>query len=352
VSKDKYVLRERLSDGTVRLTFYSRHGAGVEGGVGARLELDRRRDPPGKSAPIDLKKPGAPDLAKKPKADDAGGRARRPGGLSAEAKAGIEGVFGTGRVFIAGSDEEADEILRAVEDDDGPEPREVFYEGGIHGLARAGFSGLFLEGQLGGFADTLVGAREHRDSGDVTLTLSIAHVGSALLTAALTGPAGGFDDQVVFDVTRDREGRQVELSLLASGGVAKGGSLPPGIARALGVGADPDADQHLAGRRWEAAARMDLTDPEIGAAWEAFLLAPASAQAIAAFGEQLARRAQLDVRTYEIDSSYDGFAGGLGAGIRIGGESFRTVDQARLLKASTRPPGGLWEQRVDCVTVA
>jgi hypothetical protein len=35
--------------------------------------------------------------------------------------------------------------------------------------------------------------------------------------------------------------------------------------------------------------------------------------------------------------------------VRIGGEYDHVVDRARLLGASSRPPAGLWERRVDCV---
>jgi len=341
LSRDSYVLRERLSDGTVRLTVFRRYGAGAEGGVGGRLEIDRKDEPGEVPEPKDLlKKPGAaqgvtPDARKV--------------GVSSEARAGLEGVFGSGKVFIAQDEAQADELLRAVEDDDEAlPPSEVFYEAGARGLARLGFGGLLAGGQLDGIADSTLAVREERDSGDVTITVNSGSAGWGLMTA-LAGPAGSFDRQVLLGLTFDRERRPVELSVLASGSVSGGTALPPGVAEALGTGGDDSASQNLTGRRWEAAARLDLTDPEVAAAWGAFRRDPASAATIAALGRQLAGRAHLDVRTYGTDTSSDGFAAAVGGGFRVGGETDRTVDRAKLLKASSRPPGGLWEQRVDCL---
>jgi hypothetical protein len=36
-------------------------------------------------------------------------------------------------------------------------------------------------------------------------------------------------------------------------------------------------------------------------------------------------------------------------GARIGGEYDHAIERSRLLAASSRPPGGLWEPRLDCL---
>ena len=79
---DRYVLREKLSDGTVRLTLVHRGGAGIELGVGARARVTLE---------------GARD------------RRRR-----ASCAAGAEGISATARSIVARDDREADEILRAL----------------------------------------------------------------------------------------------------------------------------------------------------------------------------------------------------------------------------------------------
>ena len=76
---DRYVLRETLSDGTVRLTLAHRGGAGVELGVGARAKVKLKG---------------------------------RTLGLDDELRGGGEGVLGYGEVFVARNDREADKILR------------------------------------------------------------------------------------------------------------------------------------------------------------------------------------------------------------------------------------------------
>jgi hypothetical protein len=68
-----------------------------------------------------------------------------------------------------------------------------------------------------------------------------------------------------------------------------------------------------------------------------------------ALAETIRDRAQLDVRAYRADVSTGGVAADIAAGIQIGGEYDHTVDRTRLLAASSRPPAGLWERRLDCV---
>ena len=78
---DTAVLRERLSDGTIRLTVSSRDGGGVEGGVGAKAKVEVHG---------------------------------HEIGFAREARAGVEGVLGHGSVYYARSDREADALLQAL----------------------------------------------------------------------------------------------------------------------------------------------------------------------------------------------------------------------------------------------
>lgn len=314
---DRIVLRERLSDGTIRLTVARRDAAGLEGGVGAQLRLDAR------------------------------GRALRVG---REARAGVQGVLGHGSVFYARSEREADALLRGLRAGGrGPRAREVFVEGGVRGLARVDASGgRGLGGQLEGVADAMLGARRDRRSGRLTISLGAGGAGAGLVAIAVGGGTGALDGQAVLGLTLDRRRRPVELELSATGAVAAGDQLPAGLARPLGLG-DRDAAFNAAGRRWELAARASLADTAVAAAWRRFRRAPASAAAIRALGEQLRSHASVDVRTYRLDSTASGAAGAVALGLRLGGELERTIDRASLLAAATRPPFGLWEPRLDCV---
>jgi hypothetical protein len=121
------------------------------------------------------------------------------------------------------------------------------------------------------------------------------------------------------------------------------------ISEALAAGGSQGA---MVGGRWELGARLNLRDPLVRAAWDRFRRHPTSADAIRALGAAIADRAYLDVRVFRSDSQATGAAVGISEGGRIGGEYDHVVDRSRLSAASSRPPGGLWERRFDCLAAA
>lgn len=318
---DRYVLRERMSDGTVRLTLAQRGGAGAELGVEARAQVTIKG---------------------------------RRVGFDDSLRGGVEGVLGHGEVYLARDDDEADEILRSLRrripliGGDGPDPRERFVEGGVRGLARLGIGGTAAGASLDALSEAILGGRRDERTGNVTITLNAGSAGWGLLSAFLAGPAGSFDRQVAFSLTLDRDHRPIELGLTAIGSLAAGATLPIGIARRLHARADA-AQMTMRGRRWELGARLDLRDPGVAAAWAGFRHDPADPGAIRALAAALRTRAHVDVRSYALSSESEGGAVGAGVVLRVGGELDRTIDRARLLAAASRPPGGLWEQRSDCL---
>jgi len=303
IDRDRYVLRERLSDGTVRLTVAGRTGAGVEVGVGLRLQVEKD--------------------------------GRTIGGVD-EARAGMQGVLGRGQVFSARDDREADAIVRAIRGDGGrvPRPRAVFYEGGLRELGRFGLSSLIAGAGFEGASEVVLGVRKDA-AGPLTISLNYGASANALAHALMSGPAVSGGEQVVMGLTLDRQGRQVELSLSGAAGPAFGT-----------VGTDK---RRLGGRRREFTARIDLTDPDIAAAWADFRRSPKNMSAIRALGERLRARAHVDMRTYGTRSLTSGAAGGVGAFFKLGAETEDTVELATLESAAMRPPGGLWEPRLDCL---
>ncbi len=318
LDKDRFVLRELLSDGTVRLTVVKRFGAGAEVGVGARLQIDQ-------------------DL--------------RSGGLRREAKVGAQGVKGVGQVYYARDAREANRILRAIGDGDrSPVPvRETFVQGGVSGIASLATGRAAAGLDFDWMATRLLTARLNRQTGALTLTFSLRDVGSALAAAVVGGPTGSFDGTTVFGLTLDRRKRPVELSLLAIGEIAAGARFSHALSAPLALNGDQNVPANLAGRRWEFGARAALTDPDVAAAWRRFRRSPTSLAAIAGLARALRERANLDVRTYGARSSSNGTALGLSVGLKLGGEIEHTIDRFNLLAASSRPPGGLWEPRLDCV---
>jgi hypothetical protein len=313
---DRVVLRERLSDGTIRLTVSQRDGGGMEGGVGGKLKLDL---------------------------------GKRSVGVAGEARAGLQGVIGHGAVYYARGEREARELMEAIRWRDAPRASEVFYEGGGRGLGRVVAGGAHvLDGWLDGSATALLGARHDRRSDSWTFSMGAGGAGAGLVSIAVGGEAGALDGQAVLGLTLDRHRRPVELSVSATGRVAAGASLPGGIADALKQVADPRTSASTGGHRWELGARVDLRDPAVAGAWRTFRGAPTSTAAIRALGEQLRSHATVDVRDYRVDSSAVGAGVGLAVGLKLGGEYEQATDRSRLLAASTRPPFGLWEARVDC----
>ncbi len=314
---DRYVLRERLSDGTIRLTLAVRDGGGVEGGVGGRVDVDL----------------GGHKIS-----------------VEREARGGIGGVLGHGEVFYARDERAADALLAAHLRGDGPRASEVFAEGGVRAFGRvSGKSAGGPGGQLDGLTSAILGARRDRRNGQVTVSLGAGASGTGIVSVLIGGGAGVLDGQAVLGLTLDRHGRPAELTLSATGRATSGATLPKGIADAVVQAADPRTQTSTGGRRWELGARVDLRDPVVTGAWRAFRRAPTSGAAIRGLGEALRGHATVDVRTYALDSSTNAIGGSVALGIRFGGEYEHAVDRARLLAAARRPPFGLWEARTDCL---
>jgi hypothetical protein len=309
IDHDRSVLRERMSDGTVRLTVARNDAAGLEVGAGATVR-----------ASIGGRSVGATD----------------------EMRASAQATLGAGKVYVARDEREADAFMRAIRDGRSPGPaREVFHDGGLRALAEAGIG----SGALEGMAANTLGVRRDRQTGETTLTLNPGGSSWGALTTALGAPTAAIDRSASVGVTLDRRRRPIELSLSAAGSVAAGAALP-----SIFTTSQASASQALAGgRRWELAARLDLRDPVVQAAWARVRRHPTSAAAIRALGSVIGRRAYLDARAYRTDSTATRVAAGISEGVRLGGEYDHVVDRSRLLSASSRPPAGLWERRFDCL---
>ena len=237
--------------------------------------------------------------------------------------------------------------MRAIRDGRAPAPpREVFHEGGVRGLGFAGIGSAWLEGMSG----SAIGLRRDRRTGEATVDAQRRRSGWGAVTTALGGPAGAADRATTLGVTLDRHRRPTELSLSAAGTIAAGAALPLPLKRVLRGAPGEGSLGELDGRRWELAARLDLRDPLVRATWARFRRDPASGAAIRALGETIRDRAYLDVRAYRTgNSTAGGAAAGIAAGVRVGAEYDHVLDESRLVGASSRPPAGLWERRLDCL---
>lgn len=313
VDDDRYVLREVMSDGTIRLTTARSGAFGGEVAVGGRAKLMVKG---------------------------------REVGMTDELRAGVQAVLASGRTFVARDAREAAAVMRAIGDDRRSPAREVFYEGGVRGVVTLGVGSSVAGASLRALSGAMVGGRRDKRTGDVTLTVNAGGSAWGALTVGLGGAIGTTDRAMTLGLTLDRHRRPIELSLSASGALAAGAAPPPGLAmvpRAMAMSVDGG------GRRWELAARLDPRDPLVAAAWRRFRDDPADSGAIRALGEAIRDRAHLDLRMYRTRSTSTGAAAGIGQVVQISGEYDHTVENSRLLAASSRPSGGLWEQRFDCV---
>ncbi len=194
-----------------------------------------------------------------------------------------------------------------------------------------------------GLSTTLGGSVDRR-TGTRTLAFRLEGEGAATLRAVvLDGPGVEREGTVALAVEYDRDGRPTSLSVTGSG-------LGAGI---LGV---PEVPGIAAGEgRTAATSTLDLTAPEHRAAYDRLVraLAPrraadlpgaarALAGALAADGRREVARYRDDATAYGGDGSVE-----LGGRVGLGGEVERT--SSALVDAWARPPGGVWERRLDCV---
>lgn len=310
------VVREQWSDGRTVITVHDDVDAGATLGVGAEVEL-------------------------------AGATLR----LSASASGAVLG--GWGRSWTFDRPEDADRLLgQLLDGDDGPSALsglrrgvdELVGGGGLPapdgegirlGRERSGeveAKGLGVEVDAGLFEGIEGEAMRDRRTGQMTVALALDPVVVGRLTGPMNLELGGRlagDARVA--VTLDRDGRPRELRLLGALRVGEGG------------------------RREQAELRVDLTRPQVAEALRSVLHAVRSGSpgqavsAATALGRWAATEGAIERRTYRIAERRDGGGGSLAFGVKLGYETEDAATEWRLERATTKPPGGIWEQRIDCV---
>ena len=314
---DKVVLREDMSDGTVRLTVSTAHGGGLEAGFGASARSTVQGH----------------DI-----------------GASDEARIAAQLTYGSGKVYVARDKREADALMEAIDRGVEPSrPSEDFHEGGARTIGNGGLGGPGANVALRGIAGMVIGYKRDLVSGERTIVLNAGRNGWGAINIGLGGPAQSTDATAALHLTLDRRHRPTALSVAVTGTLAGGASLPLPVPRALRANAGGSSGA-LKGRRWEVNARLDLRDPLAAAAWERFRDNPASGDAIGALGAAIRDRAALDVRTYGTSGTSGGAGAGIAGGVVLRGEYEHIDERSQLIAASSRPSGGLWEPRVDCVS--
>jgi hypothetical protein len=295
----RVVLRERLSDGTERITVGTRAGAGAGVRLGMRIA--------GRGVDVDA----AAGLDVGAERTFVVADARAGDRLLARLDAETPPVGGALRDLLrftrgAGGDEQARAITVASRDD-----------------AQAALDALGLEPELGALGE-VVGTLRVERSGRRSIGLRLPREALAALSTPVAALDLGADGAV-----------EAELVFWPRGG------LEALVLRGAGSGGTGQ------GMRVEAEARLDLADPAARALVRR--LAGGDLGAAGALAERVADRARIDVRRYATTRTRDE------DGVTIlGSGGARTVVEstARLVSAEGREPGGSWGPNLDCAANA
>lgn len=326
------LLREELSDGTVDLTLIDETDGGVTAAQGASggVRVGGSRIGGGAISQAELlarlgrrRVWHRPDAAS---ADRLAARIREH--VVAGAVTYVAPVVGPGVRRLAHA--------LGYHGDQLPTPAEEALSAGVEGAVEAGL-GPVKES----FKSSLGGTIDHR-TGQRTFTFSIQGEAAASLASG-TGVSGGAS--AAAEVTYDRHGEPVELKVITTGSARLGMGLPTGALKR--------SEKHTG--RVEVTARLSLERAGARAAYDTLLDAlgsgsparlPAAAVGLA---EQLRSAARFDVAAYATSEAGYGADGELAAGPRLGGSLELTRTSSELQDAWTRPAGGAWEQRTECL---
>ncbi len=214
-------------------------------------------------------------------------------------------------------------------------------EVGIEGAAAAGL-GDAAAANLG--LGRSIGGTRDRATGQVTFVLVLDGEAGAQLTLAAGGAEFSGAGESTVELKLDRRGEPLELTVswAASGGGGYGLAARAQTAKARN-------------RRTEARTKLDLGEPANRAVFDRFAhgLTPRGVLelpgAIVALGERLRTAGESELARYEVAESTHGAEGeaALGAGVGLSAELTRST--STLQDAWSRPAGGVWQQRLDCL---
>ncbi|MCW3038239.1 MAG: hypothetical protein JWM31_144, partial [Solirubrobacterales bacterium] len=198
-------------------------------------------------------------------------------------------------------------------------------------------------------AGVALGGSQNVKDGGGTIYLAVDGKAGAQLLAGMAGLTAGLEVRLA--LTLDRHGRPTELAVSGTG------RLDATNRTSSDRGGDGLALRRVRSRDLSAqlTATLDLTDPAHAATASRLVraLVPGHAADLAgaalALGRTFAADARIDVATYAgRERVYGGeLSAGLGPG--AGGDLELTRSSGTLVDARTRPPGGAWERRQDCL---
>jgi hypothetical protein len=331
VGHNRVVVVDRRSDGTTVVTLTTAPSAGLQTveGASARIERGRRRLTLG-------------------------------GGVTASAVASI----GHGKAWVLPPGAAVGAFVEALRRrDDVRAPDQEVRVGGVDlGASATRGAGGAVAGTVTGSAtlhggggvrtDHTTGAKTYFLEGGADTVLDL----SASLRGVRMAGSGQAAGTARLALTVDRDGRWVDLAVMATGEAAASARLP----QSAGPLADALNTPTSGGRRWVAEAHLDLNDAGNLAAAEAVVdglrAVPPAPLAVGAAARELARRiderAVVDVRAYTLARASDGFSVQAGDTVGLGGSRETSTELTRLLVARTRGLDGQWRDRDDCLKEA
>jgi hypothetical protein len=335
IGQDKTVVREERSDGTVAVTVAYGAEAGLEVGAGVHLSVSLGHGGIGlggelTASAVATREHGYTWLLRDPKAADA-----------------IAGRLGVSR----------GKLQRLVAAGRLPAPVQRYGQGGFSVAGRAA-RGTEYGGALALSSQDVAGSRLDMRTGRRTFYVQRTVEGSLSLTSRGGGLTGARRVRERYAVTYDRGGRPVDLMVMSAGRYRASVDLPARLLPAVALLSVPTGRS----RTYVEETHLDLTDSESLRVAAAFLEQVRHPRAVgfgppAAVADALRRRldavAVVHARTYDADERRYGVAGSVSVeGVGIGGDLSRTLEDSRLVAATTRGLDGVWRKRADCLARA
>ena len=204
-------------------------------------------------------------------------------------------------------------------------------------------------------AEDLVGERLDHRTGQRTLTIARRNELLADLSPLpASGVEGGLRRSERYTLTLDRAGNPIDLGVFDARRFHAGAKLPGAVSTLVSsVGSLPLRQGMLV----EVEQHLDLSNAASRAVATSFIAAlrdrgvgfgPA-AQVSQAFKARINSDGVTLVRSYGIEGSRSGFGGKLGAGVGLGGNYQRSVENATLLDSRVRGIDQNWRSRSDCL---
>jgi hypothetical protein len=339
IGRNTALLRSVSSDGTVSVTLLDNVDAGLTAGVGAggRLQLGG----------LDLQNGALAQVAVVARLG--GGRTWKVPDVAAADRLQrklievVVGRTGSALPVVGPVLHVAQKLLDVGSGRDLPRPDSRTIKGKVS--VSASVEGPFGS-ELQAAAGVALGGTQDLVSGGGTILLEVDAGGSAALADGMAGLE--LSGAVGVQLTIDRHGRPTGLALVGSAGAE--GSL---LAKAQLPHAP--VTRQTRGLTAEIAATLDLTVPAHLAAARRLLraLVPGRrgdlVEAARALGRTVARDGRLEITRYGRRERKYGAGVGAALGAEVAVDVGLTRTDAELLDAWTRPPGGDWERRADCL---